>query len=55
MIAPQVSEIGPAGLDPSARATNRRKATVKIQRNPLLRLLSMILISFFTIVTFIFK
>ena len=36
MIAPKGWEIGPAG------ARNRRKATVKVGRNPLLRLLYMI-------------
>ena len=28
--------IGPAGLEPPARSRNRRKATVKVRRNPLL-------------------
>ena len=31
----------PAGLEPPAGSRNRRTATLKIQRNPLLRFLSM--------------
>ena len=37
MIAPLGEEIGPTGLEPPAVARNRRKATVNIRRNPLLR------------------
>ena len=33
MIAPQGKGNGPAGLDPNARARNRRKDTVKIRQN----------------------
>ena len=33
IIAPQGKGNGPAGLDPTARARNRRKDTVKIRQN----------------------
>ena len=40
-IVPQGKIIGPTGLEPSAGVRNRRKASVKIRRNLLLRFLSM--------------
>ena len=42
VIAQQGKEIEPVGLDPPAGARNRRKATVKIGRKPLLRFLFII-------------
>ncbi len=42
MTAPQGYKIGPAVLDLSAGSRNRRKATVKIQRNPQLLILPFI-------------
>ena len=38
MNAPQGKEIGPVGLEPPGGARNRRKATVKIRRNPQLQI-----------------
>ncbi len=42
IIAPHGLEIIQAGFKPRAEDKNRRKATVKIRRNPLLRFLSVI-------------
>ena len=42
IIVPRGQEIGPAGLEPTTEAKNRRKGAVKIRRNPLIHFLSMI-------------